>query len=58
MIAEDALDQFFLKWVEARADNRFYRASLRMIFNPARTLGNLSTGEAPWYRKGRPLRRR
>ena len=55
MIAEDALDQFFLKWVEQRVRNRVYRASLRMIFNPGRTLGNLSTNQAPWYRKARPL---
>ena len=55
MIAEDALDQFFLRWVEKRVRNRVYRASLRMIFNPGRTLGNLSTNQAPWYRKSRPL---
>jgi len=55
MIAEDALDQFFLKWVEQRVRNRVYRASLRMIFNPGRTLGNLTTNQAPWYRKARPL---
>lgn len=55
VIAEDALDQFFLKWVEARVHNRLYRASLRMIFNPGRTLGNLSTNQAPWVRERRPL---
>jgi hypothetical protein len=55
MVAEDALDQFFLKWVEARVRNRVYRASLRMMFNPGRTLGNLSTNQAPCYRKARPL---
>lgn len=55
MVAEDALDQFFLKWFEgARAQPRV-RASLRMIFNPDRTLGNLSTNQAPWHRKARPL---
>ena len=58
MIAEDALDQFFLRWFEARVHNRAYRASMRMIFNPGRTLGNLATGDAPWAREGRPLRAR
>lgn len=55
MVAEDAVDQFFLKWAESRVRNRFYRASMRMAFNPGRTLGNLATNQAPWYRKTRPL---
>ena len=55
MVAEDALDQFFVKWAETYVRNRFYRASLRIIFNPGRTLGNLSTNHAPWYRSTRPL---
>lgn len=55
IVAEDALDRYFVKWVERRTDNRFFRASLRLIFNPARTMSNTVRGRAPWHRPGRPL---
>ena len=56
MVAEDALDRYFVEWVEARVRNRVLSASLRIIFNPARTLSNGASGRAPWHRDGRPLR--
>ena len=31
------------------------RASLRLLFNPARTLSNAVGGKLPWYRKDRSL---
>jgi hypothetical protein len=55
IVAEDALDRFFVKWIEARATNRVARASLRLLFNPARTLSNAVGGHLPWYRRDRPL---
>jgi hypothetical protein len=55
MVAEDALDLFFVKWVEARTTNRVWRASLRMIFAPSRVMANLALGRAPWNRSARPL---
>jgi hypothetical protein len=55
IIAEDALDRFFVKWVEQHTSNRVWRASLRLIFNPGRTLANTAEGRLPWYREGRPL---
>jgi hypothetical protein len=55
IIAEDALDRFFVRRVEERTRNRFFRASLRLIFNPGRTLSNTSIGRLPWHRDGRPL---
>lgn len=55
LVAEDALDRFFVKWAEARIDNRVARASLRLLFNPARTFANLSMSKAPWYRDTRTL---
>ena len=54
-VAEDALDRFFIKWFEERVRNRFYRAAMRCIFNPARTMANTASGRAPWSRNGRPL---
>ena len=53
IVAEDALDRFFVKWVEGHTRNRFFRAALRMTFNPSRTLSNATTGHLPWYREGR-----
>ena len=55
IVAEDALDRFFVKWIEARTKNRVARASLRLLFNPARTLSNSVGGRLPWYRKDRSL---
>jgi hypothetical protein len=55
IVGEDLLDRFFVKWVEARTTNRVWRVSLRMIFNPARTLSNTANGRLPWFRKDRAL---
>jgi hypothetical protein len=55
IVAEDALDRFFVKWVESKTKNRVWRASLRLLFNPGRTLSNTASGRLPWAREGRPL---
>lgn len=55
IVAEDALDRYFLEWIEKRMHNRFARASLRMVFNPSRMLANLAQNRAPWHRAERPL---
>jgi hypothetical protein len=55
IVAEDALDQFFVRWVESRTSNRFFRAALRLALNPGRTLSNTSSGRVPWHRDDRPL---
>jgi hypothetical protein len=55
IVAEDALDRFFVKWVEQRTSNRVWRATLRVIFNPGRTLANTASGRLPWYRSARPI---
>jgi hypothetical protein len=55
IVAEDALDRFLVKWIEARAKNRVARASVRLLFNPARTLSNAVGGKLPWYRRDRSL---
>ena len=56
MVAEDALDRYFIRFVERRTSNRVFRASMRMLFNPSRTLSNTAQGRAPWSRPARPLR--
>ena len=55
IVAEDALDRFLVKWMEGRTNNRVARASLRLIFNPARTLSNAVGGKLPWHRQDRTL---
>jgi hypothetical protein len=57
MVAEDALDRYLIQFVERHTSNRVYRASMRMLFNPARTMANLSMIRAPWHRDGRALGR-
>lgn len=55
LVAEDALDEYFVKWVEAHTRNRVWRASLRLLFNPSRTLSNTAMGRLPWHRPDRAL---
>jgi hypothetical protein len=55
MVAEDALDRYLVKWLEARVQNRVVRGLLRVILNPSRALSNSSTGRPPWHRDGRPV---
>ena len=53
--AEDLLDRYLVEWVEKHAGNRVARATLRMLFNPSRTLANLAQNRAPWHRGDRAL---
>lgn len=55
IVAEDALDKYFVRWVERHTNNRIARAALRIGFNPGRALANGASGRTPWYRPGRPL---
>ncbi len=56
MVAEDALDRYFVAKIESRTSNRVLRAIARMALNPSRTLSNTAQGRAPWSRPVRPLR--
>jgi hypothetical protein len=55
IVAEDALDRYFVQWIEERMTNRVIRATLRVAFNPGRALANGAGGRVPWHRQGRPL---
>jgi hypothetical protein len=55
MIAEDALDHFFIAWFEGHVRNRPVRVVMRTLFNPARTMASLAAGRLPWYRRDRPV---
>jgi hypothetical protein len=56
VVAEDALDRYFVTRVESWTGNRFARALVRMAFNPSRSLSNVAQGRLPWFRNARPLR--
>jgi hypothetical protein len=58
MVAEDLLDKYVAKWVEARTTNIMIRAAVRVLCGPAHALANMSELRNPWYRSGRPLRGR
>ena len=50
MIAEDALDQYLVRFVEGKTRNRVVRALVRGGANPSRSLANVLGGEWPWAR--------
>jgi len=50
MIAEDALDKYFVRFVEQKTSNRFLRAVARGGANPSRSLANAIAGQWPWAR--------
>lgn len=50
MIAEDALDQYLVRFVERRTQNRVVRALVRGGANPSRSFANVLGGEWPWAR--------
>jgi hypothetical protein len=55
LVAEDAIDRYFIEWFERRITNRVARAAVRMLFNPSRMLANLAESREPWRRQGRPI---
>jgi hypothetical protein len=55
MVAEDALDRFFLEWFERHVRSRPARAIMRTIFNPSRAMANVAASRLPWHRERRGL---
>jgi hypothetical protein len=55
VIAEDLLDRYLVQLAERHTTNRVWRATLRLLFNPARTMSNTAAGHLPWYRPDRTL---
>ena len=58
LVAEDALDRYFVKWVEERTYNQFLRASLRLLCGPSQMISNAAMGKLPWHRDTRSIRQR
>lgn len=55
MVAEDAVDRYFITRIEQWTDNRLLRAAARVGLNPSRALSNIAQGRWPWHRAGREL---
>lgn len=53
MIAEDALDKYFVKPLEGRTRNIWLRLLLRSTLNPGRSFANTLRGQLPWHRDTR-----
>jgi hypothetical protein len=53
-IAEDALDQYFIRYVERRTSNSWARLLVRGGLNPARSMANVLAVRPPWHRDNRP----
>jgi len=53
-ITEDALDQYFIRYIERRTSNNWARLLVRGGLNPARSMANVLALRPPWYRANRP----
>jgi hypothetical protein len=56
IVAEDALDRYFIVRIEHWTTNRVLRGVSRVVLNPSRALSNVTQGRSPWFRASRPLR--
>ena len=55
MVAEDALDRYVIRKLEARTLNVHWRGFFRIALNPSRAFVNMMRGKGPWYRDTRPI---
>ena len=53
-IGEDAIDRYFIRYIEERTENRWFKLLARGTLNPARSFANILGGNAPWHRTNRP----
>ena len=54
MMAEDALDRYFIRWYETKTSNPYYILLVRSWLNPSRSFANIFAGNIPWHRDTRP----
>ncbi len=53
MIAEDAVDHYLIRPIEAHTRNRWLRILVRGLLNPSRSFANCMAFQSPWYRGDR-----
>ena len=54
-VAEDALDRYLIRAIEARIQNPLVRALARSAMNPTRSYANILRFRKPWYRQTRSI---
>jgi hypothetical protein len=53
-IAEDVIDKYIIRAIEARYSNPWVRLAFRTGLNPSRAMSNVMNYERPWHRDNRP----
>jgi hypothetical protein len=53
-IAEDAIDRYIIRAIEAHTSHSYIRVFARGGLNPSRSMANVMNGELPWHRDDRP----
>lgn len=53
-IAEDSIDRYVIRNIEAHTANPYFRMLARGGLNPSRSFANVLNGELPWHRDDRP----
>jgi hypothetical protein len=53
MLAEDAIDRYLIRNIEARTESRTIRIFSRGVLNPSRSMANVLRGNYPWHRDTR-----
>jgi hypothetical protein len=53
-LAEDSIDRYVIRAIEAHTRNPYLRMVARGGLNPSRSFANVLTGELPWHRDDRP----
>jgi hypothetical protein len=55
ILLEEFLDRSVVRKIENRTTNALLRGALRTVLAPGRSVSNLASSRAPWYRDRRPL---
>jgi len=53
MLAEDAMDRYLIRRIEAQTENKTIRIFARGLLNPSRSMANVLRGNYPWHRDTR-----
>jgi hypothetical protein len=54
VVGEDAIDRYLIRRLEGMGCNQPWRAAIRGLLNPSRSMANIVRGRVPWHRDTRP----
>ena len=57
LVGEDVADRYAIRWIEKKSGNVPFRAAMRVLINPSRSVANLMRFKWPWHRDARPTSR-